>query len=320
MSQLDAAGGPQPASADVPFGAAAAHSQSQAALNESLENMTLDRETADDNFLPEEVAVSDKWRSQFRGHIFNRKESAGHLSSWFMQNRELMNVQGVPEKWRGCLLLTLLTPADHSLVASILGISETVSADPQVHTYQVVADAIRRAVSAAEDTDQGLLYQLSAYKLDTSKPQPLRSAFQSMEQIILKFAETPNLQTKIFFFSQKVPQLYRDKFQFHSGMSWSSWDAFKTNWMAQAALVEQTIAKQAQKDKQGKQSDKTGNWRKKQRYSPYKRTQSDQQQPKQSSKQQRGPARPCKHCGGNHYDNQCNKVQNPKPQGKGAHT
>jgi hypothetical protein len=60
MSQLDAAGGPQPASADVPFGAAAAHSQSQAALNESLENMTLDRETAGDNFLPEEVAVSDK--------------------------------------------------------------------------------------------------------------------------------------------------------------------------------------------------------------------------------------------------------------------
>jgi hypothetical protein len=48
-------------------------------------------------------------------------------------------------------------------------------------------------------------------------------------------------------------------------MSWSSWDTFKTNWMAQAALVEQTIARQIQKDKQGKQSDKTGNWRKKQR-------------------------------------------------------
>jgi hypothetical protein len=56
--------------------------------------MNLERETAGDNFHPEEVAVSDKWRSQFRGHIFNRKESAGHLSSWFMQNRELMNVQG----------------------------------------------------------------------------------------------------------------------------------------------------------------------------------------------------------------------------------
>jgi hypothetical protein len=32
--------------------------------------MNLDRETAGDNFHPEEVAVSDKWRSQFRGHIF----------------------------------------------------------------------------------------------------------------------------------------------------------------------------------------------------------------------------------------------------------
>jgi hypothetical protein len=76
-------------------------------------------------------------------------------------------------------------------VASILGISETVSADPQVHTYHVVADAIRRIVSAAEDTDQCMLYQLSAYELDTNKLQPLRSAFQSMEQIILTFA-TPN--------------------------------------------------------------------------------------------------------------------------------
>jgi hypothetical protein len=79
-----------------------------------------------------------------------------------------------------------------------------------------------------------------------------------------------------------------------------------TRWL-KLHLSEQTIARQVQKDKQRKQSDKTGNWRKKQRCSPYKRTQPIQQQPKQPSKQQ--PARPCKHCGGNHYDNQCNKVQ-----------
>lgn len=282
-------------------------------LNQRLGRMEIEQEG--NSRRQSEVAPAAKWLS-WKGIPFDKKRHGGHVEQWILQNVISMDNYGVPEEKRGVMLIPLLEAPDMALVSTILGISLSQPADIKKHTFQVVGDAIKRAVSAADDTDQGLLYRLQALKLDVTQPQSLRTVFQTAEQLQLKLAEPLSLQSRIFFMSLKVPQEHRSKFQFNAGTSWADYEAFKTNWMAQAALIEQTLAKQMQQKKQN--DSKPGpshGYGKKGRFHPYgkgKQQQHKQQQPNQqqhkqqgNGKQQRGPSRPCRHCGGNHYDNQC---------------
>jgi hypothetical protein len=163
-----------------------------------------------------EVAPAAKWLS-WKGIPFSKKQHGGHVEQWILQNVISINNYGVPEEKRGVMLIPLLEAPDMALVSTILGISLSQPADIKKHTFQVVGDAIKRAVSAADDTDQGLLYRLQALKLDVTQPQSLRTVFQTAEQLQLKLAEPLSLQSRIFFMSQKVPQEHRSKFQFNAG-------------------------------------------------------------------------------------------------------
>jgi hypothetical protein len=152
---------------------------------------------------PGEVGPAAKWLS-WKGIPFVKKLHGGHSEQWILQNVISMDNYGVPQEKRGVMLIPLLEAPDMALVSTILGISLLQPADAKKHTFEVVCDAIKRAVSAADDTDQGLLYQMHGVKLDASQPQSLRTVFQTVEQLMLKLTEPLNLQSRIYFMSLKV--------------------------------------------------------------------------------------------------------------------
>jgi hypothetical protein len=166
------------------------------------------------------------------------KDGVSQAAAWIARLALSFTSMGLSRAVWGMYLLTLLPNDVMRLVYANLGISlETHEPDQNVCTWEAVCDALRKACSGTDETDQGRLYSLTRYVVGDGKGRFIKM-LDFFEQTFLKMLEALPLSVKVFLLCQKIPMEHRARFQYDNGQPWTCFDRFKTNFVAQASLID----------------------------------------------------------------------------------